>query len=150
MSIAISTVYDMVISHAQTTGIFDAVNGHEPKSAPSNHITCSIWLNNGKTTNGGLNKTAALLRFNVRLQYGMFVEPADRIDPELITALDLLMTNYIGDLTLGGSVMSIDVRGIEGDGITWTFGYIELDKKLFRVLDISLPVIAKDIWSEAP
>jgi hypothetical protein len=141
-----------VESHAAATGRFERVNTHEPKNRPSaSGLTCAIWLQRAQPIRGsGLASTSLRLAFTVRLYTNMLSEPQDAIDPAMIAAADLLCAAYVGDFTLGGLVRSVDVRGIEGEPLTWTAGYMSQDGTLVRVVDINLPLLVNDVWSEAP
>ena len=144
-------IINAIVSHALTLGRFDAVNGHEPKSAPSNGLTASVWLNSIRgVQSSGLASTSARVEFNVRLQTSMLKEPQDAIDPMMMSAMDVLLTAYIGDFTLGAVARAVDVRGMDGEGLNAQAGYITQDNRTYRIIDITLPVIVNDVWTEAP
>lgn len=148
MGLVLQDVLDHVVSHAMTTGHFDRVNSHEPKSAPGNGLYCSVWVDNVRMATSGLDVVSATVVFKVRVGSNMIAEPQDGIDPQIMNAVDALMTNYIGDFTFDGTVRSIDVFGSEGEGLSVDAGYVEQDKKMFRIMDITLPVTINDLWTE--
>jgi hypothetical protein len=150
MSLDSNLYLNAIISHALRLGRFDAVNGHEPKSAPSNGLTASVWLNRiSPTQSSGLASSSARVEFNVRLQMAMLHDPQDSIDPIMMTAIDELITAYAGDFTFGEAVRAVDLRGMDGEGLSAQAGYITQDNRTFRVYDITLPLIVNDAWSES-
>lgn len=149
MALDILGILDAVVSHALSLGRFEAVNGHEPKNAPGLGLTAAVWADRVDTVrSSGLDSTSVRLLLNVRLYTGAEQEPADAIDPNLMTALDALMRAYVGDFTLGGLVREVDVRGTHGIGLEARAGYLQQDAALLRVMTIALPVIVNDLWDE--
>lgn len=149
MQLDVNGILDGVTSHALTSGYFEQVNQHEPKNAPGLGLTAAVWVDRIDTVrSSGLDSTSVRLLFNVRLYTGAEQEPADAIDPNLMTALDALMRAYVGDYTLGGLIREVDVRGTHGIGLEARAGYLQQDAALLRVMTIALPVIVNDLWEE--
>lgn len=149
---AILDIFNAVQSHALASGLFESVNGHEPKSAPAvGGLIAAVWadvIDPDKTTTG-LAATSARLVLNVRLYSNMLQEPQDAIDPNLLAATVTLMAAYSGDFTLGGAVFDIDLLGHSGIPLRAQAGYINQDSKMFRVMTIALPVIVDNAWTQA-
>lgn len=154
MALNTSTLVNAIASHAAATGLFDAVNGHEPKNPPGGQLTCAIWSQDIVPVNSsGLNSTSVRLTFNVRLympSLNTSPEQADMIDPAMLDAADLLIADYVGNYTLGGLIRDVDVRGADGNPLSAQSGYVTQDQKVYRVLTIFLPLIINDLWTEAP
>lgn len=151
MALDIRTILAAVETHALASGYFEAVNGHEPKSAPQNGLTCAIWVEQIGPARGasGLNSTSARLALFVRLYTPMLTQPEDAIDPDLMTALDALMAAYSGDFTLGGLVRDVDLLGRHGDPLSARAGYLTTSGAEYRVMTITLPLVVNDLWSQA-
>ncbi len=142
---------EVIQSHAERLRLFDAVNGHEPKAAPGNGITCSIWVAGFRPTqSGGLASTTMVLTFNVRLYTSMLTDPQDMIDPNLMTAVEKLVGSLSADFTLDGmeSVRCIDLLGMDSEGLGGEAGYLEIDKKMFRVFTITVPLLINDAFPQ--
>lgn len=152
MALDIRTILDAVETHALASGYFQAVNGHEPKSAPQNGLTCAVWVEQIGPARGGsgLSSTSTRLALFVRLYTPMIQEPEDAIDPALMDALDALMAAYSGDFTLGGLVRQVDLLGIYGDPLGASAGYLTTSGAEYRVMTITLPLVVNDLWSQAP
>lgn len=148
--IDVAGLIDKLVSHAMSLGIFEKVNTHEPKSAPGRGLNCAIWIQTIEPVPrmSGLASTSGRLEFRTRLYMPMSREPEDDIDPAMITALDTLMDAYSGDFDLGESVVGIDLLGAWGTPLSAQAGYLPQDNRMYRVLDITLPVILADVWDQ--
>lgn len=146
----IQGIIDAIMSDALSTGIFEAVNGHEPRNAPGNGLTAAVWADaiGPLRTASGLDATSALVVMNVRIYTSMFQQPYDAIDPTMMSAVDTLMTKYSGAFTLGGLIRNVDLLGMSGTTLSARAGYIDQDKKLFRTYTITLPMIVNDAWAQ--
>lgn len=152
MAIDSQDLIDRLASHAMTTGIFDRVNQHEPKSKPGRGLTCAIWVDRIEPAarRSGLAATSARVVFNVRVYTNMLQNPQDAIDPAVMDAVDLLMANYSGDFSLGSADRWIDLLGVtQGHPLFAQSGYINIDNMTYRVMTITAPVIVEDAWTQA-
>lgn len=147
-----SGIFNALVSHGMASGLFERVNTHEPKNAPGNGLSMAVYLNNIVPAAGasGLNSTTGLLLFSVRVYSSMVAEPQDDIDPALLDAVDALFVAYSGDFELGGLIRNVDLLGQYSTPLQAEFGYIEIDKKLYRVGTITVPLIVNDLWSQSP
>lgn len=151
MSLPADVIFDRVQSHALATGLFERVNTHEPKNAPGLGLTASIWVDAlGPIRSSGLAETSGRVAIMVRVQTNMVAEPQDAIDPNMLAAVSTLLAAYSGDFTLGANVRGIDLLGAYGTGLSAQAGYVEQDGTMFRIMDITVPVIVNDIWSQSP
>jgi hypothetical protein len=149
MTLNITGILDGVVSHAMASGHFEQVNGHEAANAPSHGLTAAVWTDSIQAIrSSGLASTTALLVFNVRIYTSIQSEPADAIDPSMISAVDDLCAAYIGDFTLDGLVRQIDVLGAHGQPLLVRAGYIQQSGAIFRVMTITLPIISNDLWEQ--
>jgi hypothetical protein len=144
-------ITDAAQSHALASGWFDAVNGHEPKQAPSTHgLTAAVWVDTIRPApaESGLASTSAVITLNVRGYTSFVAEPADAIDPRLVAATGALMAAYSGDFDLGGTIRNVDLLGQAGTPLSAQAGYLNQDAKIFRVMTITLPCIVSDVWDQ--
>lgn len=150
MALGYSVIVDQVASHALATGLFESVNGHEPKSAPSNGLSCAIWVDRIEPVAGasGLAATSGLVTLMVRLYSSMLAEPQDAIDPAMTDAADTLLSAFSSDFELGGAVRNVDLLGASGTALHARAGYLSQDGRLYRVFDITLPLIISDLWEQ--
>lgn len=146
----VSGIVSAVTSHAKKTGLFQGVNGHEPKAAPQNGLTCAVWADRVEPVPqaSGLQVTTAYVVLQVRLYTSMVQQPYDSIDPKLLTAVDKLLTEYSGDFQLGGKVRNVDLLGMFGESLSARAGYINQDQKIYRVMTVTLPLVVNDTWTQ--
>jgi len=142
---------DALVSHAAETGWFTQVNSHEPKSAPNGNLTGAVWVQTLRPDPGrsGLDVTSAWLTFTLRIYAPMLQEPQDEIDPQIIDAVDDLLTLFSGDFTLDGMIREVDLLGLSGTGLSVQSGYLDVDRKKFRIVDITIPLGLSDVWDQA-
>lgn len=137
---------DSLMSHAMSLGLFDSVNGHEPKSAPGNGITASFWCDtiDPIPQASGLATTSLRVSVICRLDTNMTQEPQDDIDSNMIDAAVALVAAYSGDFQLDSTVMEIDLLGGYGQAQGFKFGFLDIDKIIHRVATLTIPVIYDD------
>ena len=152
----VDPIIDAVVSDIQMSGYFDTVQTHEPKSAPGKGLVASIWFLtlDPIPTGSSLINTSARLAFNVRLQQNMLYEPQDLIDPNLLRAAANLIRRWHDDFdfSLDPMVRHVDCLGAYGVPLRATSGYVEQDtpSRIYRIIDIELPIIINDIWTQIP
>lgn len=152
MSLDAPALFNAMESHALETGLFETVNGHEPKSAPGNGLTAAVWSQEigPAPSESGLAATTGLVTFYLRIYQNMLMDPQDAIDPLVISAVDALFTAYSSDFTLGGLIRNVDLLGASGTTLRAIAGYISQDGKLFRCMTITIPLIINDVWGQSP
>lgn len=151
MALNTQAILNIIVSHALSTALFDAVNQHESKQSPGNNLSASVWVERiTPVKSSGLASTSIRLELTVRLYSGALTEPYDDIDPNLTNALDVLMRAYCGDFELGSQVRHIDIYGAYGAPLESRSGYLNLDGKEFRVFSVRLPMIINDLWTQSP
>lgn len=149
MALNAATLLSQVVSHMMTLGLFERVNKHEPKNAPGNGLNAAVWVQTIKPVlTSGLGATSAQVVFTARIYKNMLAEPQDDIDPNLIRAVDVVMNSYSGDFDLGGNVREVDLLGEHGESLSAQAGYLDQSGKLFRIMDITIPLIINDVWTQ--
>jgi len=152
MSFDFVALLDAAVSKAQTLGLFEKVNGHEPKNPPGHGLSASVWVQDlSPIQAGGLDATSGRVEISVRIYTNMLAEPQDGIDPRMLTAVAALIGAYTSDFEIGdlAGVRGIDLLGAYGTPLSAKAGYLNLDGKLYRVMTITLPVIVNDLWVQA-
>jgi hypothetical protein len=154
MAIGTDALLNAMQSHCLATGLFEKVNGHEPKVTPApTGLSAACWIGAISPTAraSGLAITAAAVTLITRLYTNAQAEPADAIDPSMGRAVDVLMTALMGDFTLGGNCMSLDVFGYAGNPMTSEAGYIQYDDGAakMRVFTIIARAVVPDAWEQA-
>lgn len=145
---AVTSLFAQAQSHLMTLGLFQAVNSHEPKNAPGNGLHCAIWVQAivPLPRASGLAATTGRVELRARIMSSMLQEPQDSIDPAILTAVTTVMSEYSGNFTLGGTVRDVDLLGQFGVALSAQAGYLTLGNKLYRVMDVTLPVVINDLY----
>ncbi len=144
---------DAISSHAMVLGMFDRVNAYEPKGAPGNGLTCSIWLQDIRPLPeaSGMNSTTVLVSMQARCYQSMTMEPLESIDPNMAAAASALIGRLTADYTLDGLIRNIDLqREFTQNGLCGEAGYVDIDHKMNRVITIDIPCVVNDMWEQAP
>ena len=146
---AVQALFDALVSHAETLGIFDRVNTHEPKVAPGRGLSCSFWVDTVEPVQtSGLAATSGRIAFHVRLQTSFISKPEDGIDPALLTAVCVLLNEYSGSFTLGGIARDVDLLGQHGTALSAQAGFLTQGERLYRVMAITLPIVINDLFAQ--
>lgn len=144
--------------------LLDAVSGigwqngvidHEPLSAPDGDgIVVAVFPSEPMAAlaeSSGLAAADTRIGFIVRLMYNALAMPQG-INPrgreiELLDGFDKVMEVLIGGFTLGGTTRSIDVLGESGEQLSGQWGYTQIDSAIFRIVDITVPVMINNAWT---
>lgn len=147
---AVNALMSAVESISMQTGLFRRVNLHEPKSAPGNGLTNTIWLQSVEPLpdGSGLDSTSGYVIMTSRIYGNMLQKPEDDIDPRMLTAATTLIGQYSADFTLGGTVRNIDLTGSYGERLRGQAGYVQVDGAVYRTFDLTVPVIINDMWTQ--
>jgi hypothetical protein len=144
---ASNAIFAALASHAQKLGIFARVNLHEPENAPGNGLSCAIVLSAvaAEPAASGLGAVSGRVTFMVHVRSPMMARPLDGIDPAVVGAVGVLLNEYSGAFSLGaaGGTRNIDLMGLRAAA-----GYLLQEGKEFRTIQITVPVIVNDMWSE--
>lgn len=150
MTIGIRALIDAATSAGSASGYFDAVQGHEPKSAPGTGLTFAVFVAALGPARGGSGLAATSVRVELtgRIYKPFKSEPEDLIDPNMTDAAEALITAYSGDFDMGGNARNVDLLGAYGTPLGFRAGYVTIDKSVFRFYDITIPIIVNDAWAQ--
>lgn len=152
MTLNVAGIVAAVESQVSATGAFERVVTTEPKAAPGKGLTAAIWFSDVGPVNAasGLDAVSVRLTLIVRILKPMLSQPYGQIDPDMMTATDTLMSAYSGAFTLGGLIRNIDLLGQHGTALAARSGYVTIDNQMYRIVDITVPMIISDLWNEVP
>lgn len=151
---AVDEVFNRVNSYLLASGRFDTVNGHEPKNAPGLGITAALWVQNIKPVrSSGLSASSGVLMLNIRVYTNFTQEPYDQIDPNVLKAVLNIMANFTADFDLGtdgaaANVRNVDLLGMTGTPLSAQAGYVEIDRQMYRVMTVFLPIVINDMFAQ--
>lgn len=149
MASSIGQVLTNLSSKLSALGKFDSVATVEPKNAPGNGLTAAVFLASiAPAVSSGLNQMDGVYTFTVRIYEAVLTTPAAAIDTRLVDATDAVIDALAGAFTLGGTVRNVDFQGENGTTFRGEAGYIEVGGAMYRVVDITLPLIINDAFAE--
>lgn len=148
---ASEAVFVALDSMLRASGRFATVNRHEVKNAPLSQLTAELWGGRIEPVppRSGLDVTSIMITYRIRIGMGMLTEPQDAIDPAVMGAVIDLMTKINANLTFGQDGVEVDLLKSASEGLFSQDGYIPRDNKLFRVQDVSVPVMFHDVFPQA-
>lgn len=152
MSLDIGAIMNALESHAMASGVFEDVLGHELIGMPGSGITAALWPQRIRPVNSasGLASTSARVEFMLRIYTTAIQQPYDGIDPAVVAAADALFVAYGGDFELGGNARNVDLLGSTGEPLSATAGWLQVADGSLRVMDLLIPVVVNDVWSQSP
>jgi len=144
----IEVAFNTLVSAASRSGYFDTAEAVEPKSAPGVGLTFACWLTDIRPIplRSGLPVTSARVLITARIYSPMLAAPQERIDIELAKAASYLMAQLTGHFQVDGAW--IDLLGAHGAGLAGQTGYVELDRAMFRMIDITVPFVCDDVFDQ--
>jgi hypothetical protein len=134
-----------VQSIAQTLSLFQAVDTHEPENAPGTRLYCSIVLGpmRAVAAASGLASVSGEITLIIRVWSWAMQRPLDDVDPEVLAAMAALISGLAGQFTLGGSIRNVDLFSLVA-APAWA----EFEGKQFRVMELPVPMVINDMFSE--
>ena len=142
-------VFDALVTHAKSLGLFERVNTHDPNSSPGHGLSVAFWVAGLEPIlSSGLGVSSARLVVQARIYSNVQQEPADLIDPNIVRAANKLMAAYVGNFKLGGLSRCVDVHGQHGLQLTADFGYRPMDAHKYRVALLTIPLLVNDLWEQ--
>ena len=148
MAVDAAGILNAVVSKAQTLGVFDSVNGHEPMKVPGRGVTAAFWYEAiGPHVRGsGLNTTSANLVMFGRTYADAFLPNLDIVEPALLDAtvklIGALSLNFTLDSAL--NVQSISLLGETGQSTFARAGYLNQDGRMKRIYNLTISMIIRD------
>lgn len=142
----IDPIFDAIVSNIQTTGYFDKVNEHEPKRAPGSKLTAAVWVQALiPTVLSGVASTSAMLTVICRIYQNFKSQPEDAIDRRTLRAACNVIRQFHDDFDFALPDL---IRNVDLLRISLNAGYVEQDGTMFRVMDITIPIIINDVWPQ--
>lgn len=157
MIVAVASGFDpngitsALTSLAQQTGNYVAVAGHEPASLPAAGMSAAVWVQGIQPVKriSGLSETAARIEYRMRIYMPMITGDMDSIDPQMTAAAVEMIGLLSANFTLGGDAFAVDLLGLSGGApLGAKADYYKQGDSFYRIYDITIPVIADDVWTQ--
>ena len=132
-------------------GYFTGVVVGEPFAPPSSP-TAAIFIMDDAQASTTLTGSIENYVLQIRIYWLRATDPpgARVMEIGIGHAVSHVLAQLAGAFTLGGSVRAIDWAGEEGEKVSVKFGHIDLGGSIFRIADITVPLIIDDSTVFAP
>ena len=132
-------------TYVQNLGLFSTVQIGEPKQALGQGLHAAIYMQSVSIIMiylGGDTRESHVVQLRIyKDMLAEYTDPQNSLEAELASVVSKLMGNMLGDTDLESNIMSIDAGGMDGAAMTAVYGYIEVGGQMYRVVDVSIPLI---------
>jgi hypothetical protein len=140
-----------VQSHLAGNGWLTRVDAGEPKAAPSERFSASVFMDSVSVAlvfaDGGTREVHTVV---IRILTNMLSIPTEDVEFNLAEIVQQMVGDLIADYDLGGTINHIDIAGIYGDGISTAWGHIDIAGTFFRMAEVRLPLVVDDSGTSSP
>lgn len=141
-------IMDRLLSIGASSGLFQNVAGYEPRGAPANGLTLTLF--SGPLTpvlSSGLASASLRWQIDGDIYLPVHKNPPQDIDTTLMGAAGRYMELLCSQFTLGGLVRCIDILGADGERLAAVLGWKTYDQsKDYRVATLMIPLILNDVF----
>jgi len=146
MAFNIKASLDAILSHLAASGRLSSYSLGEPVKVPEGaKLHGAVYMRRSGVDHlyldGGTGEVHAVV---VRLYRAVLRQPQSEGELELVNAVSELTEDFAEDYTLGTTVREIDLAAQFGEGISAEWGHVEVSGSMFRVVDITLPLVVDD------
>ena len=135
------TLQDFVAKTGSFSGI---IIGEPAKIAAGEQLSAAIYMEEARVVELTLGTTIEVHTATLRIYRKALTDPPGDAELEIAVAVQKLLSDILADADLGASIRAIDVGGIYGAAVGTKWGYIELGGVIYRVADITIPLIVDD------
>ena len=138
MAFSVKSTLEKIQSYLASDGGFKTALIGEPKAlAPGIQLAAAVYMQGvsmeGFVVDGGSIESHVI---TIRLYIDMLREPVKDVEIDLAVAVQRIVSDLLGDFDLGTTV-----RNVDGANMRTDWGYVDLGGKMFRVADITVPLI---------
>ncbi len=146
----IAEIANQLYSKISTLGYFANVDMHEPKSAPTGDLTVGVFVQQmvPVPAASSLVSTAFRIEYIARIFKPFKAAPEGLIDINIGMAAAAIIGAFSGDFDLTGTVRNVELLGATGAALGGRAGYQTIDGTSYRTMDITVPVIVSDAFTQ--
>jgi len=140
MAFNVKATLQAIQSYAQASGYFSVVQIGEPKQPPVS-LTVAIFMRSDRVISITLpGNTIEQHVVTLRIYRDMLEDPAEEAEYELGEIAQKVRDDLIGEYDLGATIRNVDYAGIHGQAMGSEWGYVEVSQKMYRIVDITIPL----------
>lgn len=140
MAFNIKDTLDVIHGYLVASGHVTRAQVGEPKSPPTEFLTGAVFMLSTVITKAYLQTQEESHVVQVRLYIDMLHEPTEEIEFRLALAVAEIVDDLIGDFSLGANIREVDIAGMNGTPLATTWGYVGISQRIYRIVDITLPL----------
>ena len=140
MAFDIKNSINAIASFLEARGEFSHVQIGEPKSPPDGDLAAAVFMADASVVGITLSTSIELHEVTIRVYRNMLDEPVEDNEIRLSQTVTGIVSDLLGDYDLGATVRNI-ATGEYGRTLSTTFGYLDVGGVMFRMADISVPMI---------
>jgi len=145
MAFDIASTLETVHNHLAASGYFSGgvqVGEYmEPPDAVANKLAGSIYMQSSQVamimTDGATRELHVVV---VRI-YADLKDPTESPEKKLAQGVSQVSSDMLGDADLGETIMAIDAGGAYGTNFGVAWGRVDISQRMYRVADVTLPLI---------
>ncbi len=142
------TIKDTLIviqNYLAASGRFATTDLGEPESLPDGtQLHARVWNMGRQVAYITQSTVVSLYNIRVRMYRNAFTEPTADIEYMLAESVQDIASDLLGDFDLGATVAYIDAAGIHGRGLRADWGHAPVSGVMFRVVDMTIPIVVND------
>ena len=141
MSFDVTATLRSIESKLLSSGYFKHVQIGEPKGPAEQRFTAAIFMSDVSRADLPLAEVNHVYTVLVRIYDDMLREPQEDVEIEMSNVLDKFLNDLCGEFDLGATIRHVDVGGIWGTALGAKWGYIDLNNWMYRVVDVTVPLV---------
>lgn len=141
---AIRSTLKAVQNYLAASGWVRTAQVGEPKSPPGEGVTAAVFMSNWSVAQLTLSTTIEVHTVTLRFYRNMLQTPTEDIEFELARILSEVTSDLLGEFDLGATIRNVDAGGQYGQGLSARWGYVDVGGTLYRLVDLTLPLIVDD------
>ena len=143
MAFLIKETLQSIQGFCRASGHFGNVMIGEPKSPPSSvKPTAAIYMTSASVIQLMMDgATSESHIVTLRIYRDMLEDSVEIAETTLAASVSSISEDLLGDYDLGATINHIDAAGMHGQGFSMTWGYISIADKMYRTVDIIIPLI---------
>lgn len=149
---ALTTVISDIRSELQlVSSALLILDSSPPANIPVNRDVCSFWPEyvEAYPEGSGLATTAMKANIIVRLWKNKAVLSLnDPVDALLLALADSILSQFHGDLVNTSHDWYVDVEGETGKSMGFKTGFVKLSGAIYRVIDVDIPIVINDFYTQ--
>lgn len=141
MAFKIKDTLQIIQGHLTANGYLTRAQIAEPKNAPTDNVAAAIFMSSSTMGTAYLgNQVEEHHVVTVRFYVDMMHEPSKKIEFRLSEVVAEFTDDLLGDFSLGENVREVDYAGMGGTPLSARYGYSDISGKMYRIVDLSLPL----------